>query len=162
MRIQTFRGESSASDVGALVCDLIMLGVFVWNQIRYGMNMLFLIIPLALLGIYLLLFCVLPEQYHFSEALIEVRHTFRKTVSIPYDAVFNYEAASRDSFINLLQKNRVKIYYFQNKKKKVMICMPRDVASFVETLKWNCPEFYEEPNEKSKLEVFFNSNNQDS
>ena len=105
----TLPGESSLLDKGALTCDLVMLGIFLWNQIRYGMDMLFLIIPLVLLGIYLLLFCVYPEEYFFTDAGLEVHHKFRKMVVIPYDAVFNYEASSHDSFINILQNNKVKV-----------------------------------------------------
>lgn len=149
------QGESSFLDKGAFVCDLVMLGVFLWNQIRYGMDMLFLIIPLALLGTYLLLFCVYPEEYRFTDAGLEVHHKFRKMVVIPYDAVFNYEASSHDSFINILQNNKVKVYYTQEKQKKMIQCLPGDVESFVEALKWNCAEFHEDEQEKSKLEVFF-------
>ena len=157
VQLRTFRGESSNSDKGALICDLVMLCIFLWNQIRYGMNMLFLIIPLALLGVYLALYCVWPEEYCFTERSLTVRHKFRKSMEIPYEAVFNYEASSKDSFINIHQSNRVKIYYTKEKKKKAILCMPKDVASFVDTLKWNCPEFHEDPKEKSKLDVFFDS-----
>lgn len=150
-------GESSHLDKGTLACDLIMLGIFLWNQICYGMDMMFLIIPLALLGTYLLLFCVYPEEYCFADTGLEVHHKFRKTVVIPYDAVFNYEASSHDSFINILQSNKVKVYYAQARQKRMIQCLPRDVESFVEALKWNCAEFHEDKQEKSKLEVFFNN-----
>ena len=151
-------GESSGLDKGALVCDLLMLGIFLWNQIRYGMDMLFLIIPLTLVGAYLLLFCVFAETYCFAETALEIQHRFRKTVAIPYDCVFNFEASAHDSFINILQSNKVKVYYTQGKGKKTIVCMPRDVETFVETLKWNCAEFHEDHKDVSKLEVFFNHN----
>ena len=148
-------GEAGHAEKGALACDLIMLGIFVWNQIAYGIDMMFLIIPLALLAVYFVMFGLVAEEYRFAEAALEIQHRFRKTVVIPYDAVFNFEASARDSFINIVQSNKVKVYHAQGTQKKMTMCTPKDVATFVETLKWNCPEFHEEPQEKSKLEVFF-------
>lgn len=153
----TLPGESSAADKGALACTIIMLGIFIWNQIVYGMDMLICIIPLALLAVYFVLFGLFAEEYCFAETALEIRHRFRKTVEIPYGAVFNLEASARDSFINIVQSNKVKVYHLQGKKRRMTLCTPRDVATFVETLKWNCPEFHEENQEKSKLEVFFSN-----
>ena len=118
--------------------------------------MLFLIIPLALLGAYLLFFCVLPEKYCFTQSSLEIRHKAKKTVVIPYESVFNYEATAKDSFINIFQSNRVRVYY-ETQKKKVAVCMPVDVATFVETLKWNCPEFFDDQQVKTKLESLFDT-----
>ena len=154
-RIQSFVGESGGFDKGALACDVIMLAIFLWIQTVYQMDMLFLIIPLVLLGVYLVLFGVLPETYMFTEDSLEVQHKFQKTIRISYDSVFNYDESVKDSFINIFQSNRVKVYYMIGRKKKVILCTPKDVSSFVETLKWNCPEFYDNLKEKSSLEVFF-------
>lgn len=154
----TLSGESSNIDKGALVCDLIMLGVFIWNQIFYEMDMLFLIIPLVLVGIYLVLFCIMTDEYCFTESSLEIRHRYRRTVLITYDSVFNFDASAHDSFINILQSNKVKVYYTESKKKRMILCRPKDVASFVEALKQNCPEFSEEKREKTKLDVFLNKN----
>jgi len=156
IRTATLQGGYNGFDTGALVCDLVMLGICVWNHVCYGLNMLFLIIPLVLIAVYLILFCMLIEEYHFTEASLEIRHKIRRTVVIPYKSVFNYESSARDSFINIHQSNRVKVYYMRVGKKKVIHCMPRDVSTFVEILKWNCPEFHEDVIAKSKLEVFFN------
>ena len=155
VRKQTFSGESNSMDWIALICDLVMLGIFVWAQLWYHMNMLFLIIPLLLLGIYLISFCVFVEEYRFTEEALEIRHKMRKTVTVSYDSVFNYESGARDSFINIFQSNRVKIYHECKGKKSVTVCAPRDVASFVEVLRWNCPEFHDDSKEKSNLDVFF-------
>ena len=146
-------GEASGMDKSALICDLVMLGIFVWNQLRYGMNMLFAIIPLAVIGVYLLLFGVLPETYCFTQTALEIRHKVRRTQLIAYEEVFNYEASSKDTFININQHNVVKIYYMAGKKKRVVSCRPCDVETFVEILKANCPEF-DVPSQPSCLDVF--------
>lgn len=155
----TIRGEASGIDKGALVCDLIMLGILLWNQLRYGMNMLFLIIPLALIGVYLVLFGMVAETYCFTKNSLEIRHKFRKTVEIPYETVFNYESSTRDSFINITQRNLVKVYHTVGTKKKLAVCRPCDVESFVNALRTNCSEFHEEPR-KSRLDVFFEHQHQ--
>lgn len=157
--MQMIKGESGNTEKAALVCDIIMLAVFLWNQIRYGLNMLYLIIPLTLIGLYLFIFCVVPEEYRFDENSIKICHRFRKTVEISYQAVFNYEAAKKDSFINIGNSNKVKLYYQVDGKKKAVICRPRDVESFVDLVKTNCPEFNEDSDKKSRIEVFFENNN---
>ena len=149
----TIRGQASGTDKAALVCDVIMLAVFLWNQIRYGMDMLFLIIPLALIGMIIVVFGIIPERYCFTETSLEIAHRFRKKLNIPYDAVFNYEAAGRDSFINITQHNMVKVYYTAGGKKRVSVCRPCDVETFVDALKNNCVEFHTE--RSSGLDVFF-------
>ncbi len=157
--MQTIKGESGNTEKAALVCDIIMLSVFLWNQIRYGLNMLYLIIPLTLIGLYLFFFCIVPEEYCFDESSIKICHKFREAVEIPYQTVFNYEAAKKDSFINIGNSNKVKLYYQVDEKKKAVICRPRDVESFVNLLKSNCPEFHEDSDKKSRIEVFFDNNN---
>lgn len=152
----TVLGRVGGVDQFALVCDVIMIGIFLWNQLYYKMNMLFLIIPLVLVGIYLVMFGMVVEQYCFLDCSLEIRHTFKKTVRISYASVFNYEATSRDFFINIFQSNKVKVYYQQGRHKKVALCLPTDVMTFVETLRWNCPEFHDDTKEESKLDVFFN------
>ena len=159
VRTLTLIGESSTFDKGAFICDVIMIGVFLWTQLFYQMNLLFLIIPLSLIGIYLVLFCVLPEKYHFEEDALEIHHKFRKTVKIVYASVFNYDSTVKDSFINIFQSNTVKVYYSVNTKKRVTLCTPKDVSTFVETLKWNCPEFREDSTKQNSLEVFFQKRN---
>lgn len=147
-------GEVSRSEIGALVCDVLLLCIFLYNQIFYGLDMWFAILPLLAIGIYLVLFGAIPEQYRFAESSLEVWHLGFKIADIPYEAVFNCEAKSRDNFINLLQDNKVKVYYTAGKTKKVTTCRPRDVAAFETELKNRCPEFKED-GLKSKLEVFF-------
>jgi len=154
IREVSFPGEASMVDKAAFICDLIMLGIFICNQMLYGMNMLFLIIPLVLVGLYLLLFCVISEEYCFTYESLEIRHRLKKTVTIPYDSVFNYEASVRDTFINITQSNKVKVYHESLGKKRCTLCTPKDVTSFVDVLKKNCPEFHEESKETSALEVF--------
>lgn len=152
----TLKGESAAGDWGALVCDGIMLAVFLWNQLYYGMNMLFLILPLAAIGVYLILFGVLPEYYSFGQSGLVIAHRFRKEKQIPYECVFNYEDSRHDGFINILQNNGVKVYYYTPKgKKAVAMCRPRDVDTFVEMLKEKCPEFHSDDSANTRLSVFF-------
>ena len=148
-------GETNAADKGVLFCDLLMIGIFTWNQLRYGMDMLFLIIPLALIGVWIAVFALIPEDYRFAESDLEIIHKFQKTQKISYERVFNYDAKSRDSFINILRRNTVKVYYYTSKeKKRVVICHPRDVETFVEALRERCPEFHKEEH-NSSLQVFF-------
>ena len=155
----TLVGETNVADKGVLFCDLLMIGMFTWNQLRYGMDMLFLIIPLVLIGIWIAIFGLIPESYRFADLTLNVVHKFRKTLQIPYEKVFNYEATSHDTFINILRRNTVKVYYYTAAgKKRVALCSPRDVETFVEVLRAKCPEFYEEePN--SSLKVFFDHRN---
>lgn len=157
-RLLTIHGETSSADKGALVCDLLMIGIFTWNQIRYGMNMLFFIVPLVLIGLWLASFALIPEIYHFTASALEITHKFRKAVKIPYEWVFNYEASVHDSFVNILHRNTVKIYYTEDGKKRMVLCRPRDAEAFVDALKANCPEFCVEGSD-SKLQVFFDYRN---
>lgn len=149
----TIPGRVSKGDLGALICDGVMLVILLWNQLYYKMNMLFLILPLFLVAVYLGAYELTPETYFFAEDALEITHLIRKKVRICYDAVFNYEASTRDFFMNLRQSNWVKVYYMAGKKKKVALCRPRDPELFVEALRRNCPEF--EMQEETKLEVFF-------
>jgi len=151
----TIRGESGKAEKGALICDGVMLAVFLWTHIRHGLDMLPLIVPLALIGIYLAMFGVIPETYCFTETALRITHRFRKDFEIPYDAVFNLEASAHDSFIRISYENKVKVYYMVGKKKRLVMCKPCDVDSFVEALKANCPEFHDDEQEESRLEVFF-------
>ena len=155
----TIRGEANGMDKGALVCDVIMLAILLWNQLRYGMDMLFLIIPLALIAVYLVLFGMVPDTYCFTKDSLEIVHRFRKKVKIPYETVFNYESSARDSFVNITQRNLVKVYHTVGTKKKLTACRPCDVESFVDALRTNCSEFHEEPR-KSRLDVFFEHHNE--
>lgn len=148
------RGEADRGDLGTLICDALLLGVFFYNQIFYGLDMWFVILPLLAIGLYLVFFGIIPDQYHFTETALEVRHLFCKTVSIPYVAVFNLEAKERDNFVNLLQENKVKVYYAVGNAKKLTVCKPRDVYAFVQELKKRCPEF-DEDGQESKLKPFF-------
>ncbi len=152
-RILTLPGETNKGDIGVLTCDGIMLAILLWNQLYHKMNMLFLIVPLILVAVYLVVFELIPETYCFAEDGLQITHPVRKTIRIAYDEVFNYEASTRDSFMNLLQSNCVKVYYLAGKRKQTALCRPRDPERFVEALRQNCPEF--EMQENSKLEVFF-------
>lgn len=149
-------GEASRADLGALVCDIIMLVIFLWNHIYYKMNMLFLIVVLVFVGIYISIFGIVPERYCFSANALEITHRFRKKICIPYEAVFNYDASARDTFVNLLQSNTVKVYYTAGTKKKLMVCRPRDAELFTELLRAKCPEFQPEPGKHTGVEVFIN------
>ena len=155
-------GESSHADQGALICDVLMLVIFLWNQLYYGLDMLFLIIPLALIGIYLGVFCVITETYCFTETALEIRHPIRKTVRIPYDTVFNFDATAHDAFMNLLQSNKVKLYHTVGQRKRLTICRPRDIMTFTDALKQKCPEFHAEDSKPNRLEIFFADKNKES
>lgn len=153
------KGESSGSDKLALICDVLMLGILLWNQLYYGMDMLFLIIPLGLIGIYLLLFCTTPESYRFADSSLEIVHPLRKTVRIPYDTVFNFDMTAHDSFINITQGNKIKLYHTVGKTKRLTICRPHDIITFADMLKQNCPEFHAEEPKTNRLDVFFENKN---
>lgn len=151
----TMNGEAGRAEIGALVCDGLMLGMFLYNQFAYGLDMLFLIFPLFLIGLYLLVLCVFPEKYRFTETALEIQGAFSKTVRIPYESVFNLDARYRDGFVNLLQENKAKVYYTAGKSKRLTVCRPKNARVFAEELKKRCPEF-DVQGQKSNLEVFFN------
>ena len=148
------KGEVGRLEIVAAVCDVFMLSIFLYNQIFYGINMLFLIIPLIVIGLYLLFFGIIPEKYRFTDTSLEIWRISNKTATIFYDQVFNLEVTARDGFVNLLQDNKVKIYHTAGKSKRSTICKPRDVDNFAKELKKRCPEFAED-GQNSKLEVFF-------
>ena len=149
------RGEAERSVIGALVCDAVLLGILLWDQIFYGMNMWFAIIPLLVIFLYLAYICFFPEEYCFTETSLEVRRLFCKTACIAYDGVFGLETKSRDRFVNLMQDNKVKVYYTSGSKKKMVICRPRDVYAFAEEMKKRCPELSEEEKPITGLDVFW-------
>lgn len=147
-------GETSFSDKGVFVCDLLLLGVFIWNQFIYKMDMILLIIPLLLIAIWIAVFALTPENYCFTDSSLEITHKFRKTLQISYENVFNYDASTRDKFLNILQKNEVKVYYYTaTGNKRAVLCSPKNVGAFIEMLWEKCPEFYDE--EHNNLQVFF-------
>ena len=78
VQLRSFPGEVSGAEVGALACDLVMLGIFLWDQIVHRMDMLFAIIPLLLIGLWLLFFGVFPETYRFAEDGLQITHKFKK------------------------------------------------------------------------------------
>ena len=151
-----FRGKPSSAEKASLVCDVFILLIFLWDQLRYGMDMLALIVPLFAIGVFLAFSIAFPEEYSFTEDMLEIGKKWHAPIKIPYESVFNYESVSHDSFINLLMENKVKVYFTDRGKKKVKTCLLGDVDSFVEALRTRCPEFQEE--QKSKLEVFFTGN----
>ena len=148
------KGEVGRAEIGALVCDVLLLGAFVYNQVFYGLDMWFLILPLLIIGVCLVVFEIIPERYHLTETSLEVWHLTKRIAHISYESVFNLEVIARDGFINLLQENKVKVYHNAGKSKKLTICKPSDVYTFTEELKKRCPEF-DDNMQNSKLEVFF-------
>ena len=152
------KGESGFAEKVSFACDVFILAILLWDQIRYGLNMLYLIIPLIIIGAYLFFFCVIPEEYIFSNESLVINHIIRKPVKIMYDSVFNYEASKRDGFINIWQSNRVTLYYQKANSKMAVVCRPCDVETFVELIKTNCKEFQETIIGHSQIEVFFDDN----
>ena len=134
-----------------------MLMVFIWDQLKYDIDMVYLIVILGCLEVYLFLFCVLPEKYCFCAKEIEIRHVFRRKKMIQYESVFNYEASIKDSLINITENNTVKLYYQVENRKYAVICRPIDVADFVEIVRKKCPEFCTEHDINSRLNVFINN-----
>lgn len=142
------------AETGALVCDVFLLCMFFYNQIFHGLNMWFVIVPLLIIGLYLTFFGIIPEKYHFTDNSIEVWQLGRKSAAVSYESVFDYEATVRDNFINLLQENKVKIYYTSGKTKKMTICKPHNVHIFVEELKKRCIQLSKDTHD-GNLKVFF-------
>ena len=152
------RGETVFAEKGALVCALFMLMLFLWNQFRYGMNMMIFIIPLTLMCLYLVIVCTVPEYYCFTESELEIRRRWGVIRRISYHSVFNLESSVHDSSINLLQGNKVKLYYLNNGRKTLSVCRPVDVETFTDILRERCAEFNEDTENNSRLEVFFKNN----
>ncbi|MBR6530656.1 MAG: hypothetical protein IKT43_04500 [Clostridia bacterium] len=153
-RSVTLRSKASFSETFAFACSLFLFCMFLYNQLVYGMDMLLLIVFTGVLSAAIFLFCLLSEEYRFGEHALEVVCRFRKTQVILYADMFNYEADLRDSFLNLLQSDSVKVYYTKNGKKRFVLCRPREGLLFVEALKANCPEFFDE-DVASTIDVLF-------
>ncbi len=148
------RGKIRPTDLVAFYCDLFMLVLLIWTQIKYGLQLLFLILPLLSIGIYLALFCLIPESYAFEIDALMIRHPFRKQKAISYTAVFNYEYAVSERFSRIKGNAQGKVYYTANGKNKMAVCLPEDGNRFSEAIYCNCPVFQEENGEKSRLETF--------
>ena len=150
----TFYGQVNRTETVAFVCDVFLLAMFLMDQFIYGLNMGVLILPLTLIGLYLLFFGALPERYVFTKETLEIWNIACKTASIPYQNVFNLDITRKDGFVNVIRQNKVKVYYTTGKKKKLIICNPRVVDDFSDELKKRCPEF-EVDWKNSNLKVFF-------
>ena len=148
-------GQINRIETAALVCDVLLLCVFVVDQVFFSLNMWLLILLLLIIGLYLFLFGLFPERYIFTPEALEIRNLIYKSGSIPYNDVFNLEITRRDRLINLVQQNKIKVYYYTTgNNKKLVICRPRDVDSFSEEMRKRCPEFDDDWQESS-LNVFF-------
>ncbi len=150
----TLYSQVNRTDTAALICDVFLLCVFIIDQIFYGLDMWFVILPLVLIGLYLLLFGVFPEKYIFTRESLDICNLVYKTASIPYKNVFNMEATGKDGFVNLLRQNKVKVYYTSGNSKKLSVCRPRNVDEFTDKLKKRCHEF-DDDWQDTDLKVFF-------
>ena len=59
LHAQIIKGEAANTDKAALGCDMLVLAIIAWDQIRYGMNMLYLIPAEKPLSSLFFLFCSL-------------------------------------------------------------------------------------------------------
>ncbi len=142
-----FPGVSGPGERWAVGCDIVMLILFTYTWIRYDMpDMLVLILPLWLCGVYLVMFWLVPSLYVCTDTALEIRHRFRRTQAVPYDSVFNISSTSRDSRLNITSSNKVTVYYEKGPKARrtACICTPADVQQFTAELKRRCPAFQDE------------------
>lgn len=151
----TIRGEAPASEKAALCCTVFLIAISLWNHLHYGFNMLFLLLPLLLIGAYLVFDTFFPEEYFFGEEGLEIRQKIHKPVKIPYNGVFHLESTKRDSFFNLTERNIVRLYYSVSEKDRSVICRPVSVEPFVDAIRERCPAFRKEQEKRTQLEVFF-------
>lgn len=153
--VPTFRSRPEPLCVFALICHLVLLAMFLWNQLVWGLNMLPLILILSAFALLTLLF-LLPQTMRFESDALVITRFAAKRVSVPYDAVFNCDATIKDSFLNAAFSNSVKIYYYTEKNKKsALLLRPERAELFVDELKRRCKEFWEETNKESAVDVFF-------
>lgn len=144
-RENEFIGIVSGGDIAVEVgCGLLIL-MFAYTWIRYGLNMLFIIVPLALCAAYLGMYTLTPQLYRFEADNLTILHRFSRTQHIPYDSVFNMEYKKHDNMMNVTSENAVKLYCEKpgNKRKRTVVCNPRDVDGFVSAVKQHCPEFFD-------------------
>lgn len=147
-----FHGVTGFIDKISFACSTFALAIFLYDQFSANINMWLLIIPMALIEAYLLLFCLLPEDYCFTSESLEIRHRFRKVMSIPYDSIFDSDSERRDSSLNITQSNGVKVYFETGNKKRVKLCRLREVDLFVELLQEKCSVLKEELESKTEIE----------
>lgn len=147
-----FHGVAGSIDKVAFVCNTFVLVIFLYDQFFANMNMWMLIIPMALIEVYLLLFCLLPEDYCFTAESLEIHHRCRKTMIIPYSSIFDSDSERKDTSLNITKSNSVKVYYASGNKKRVKICRLKEVDLFVELLQEKCSVLKEEFESKTEIE----------
>ena len=153
--VPTFRSRPEPLCVFALICHLVLLAMFLWNQLVWGLNMLPLILILSAFALLTLLF-LLPQTMRFESDALCITQFAAKKVRVPYDAVFNCDAKLKDSFLNAAYSSTVKVYYRNERNKKsALLLRPERAELFVDELKRRCKEFWEETNKESAVDVFF-------
>ena len=130
-----FKEKTQRSATFALGCTVVMLGIFLWVQLVYNLDMLFAIIPLNIVGICIYLFCMVPHEYVFSNTCLEIQHKFFKPLRIPYELIYDYELNIKDNFLNITADDGIKVYYEVGKKYKFVSCYPENSLAFAEELK---------------------------
>lgn len=148
-------GKADNRDILVLACDHFILGVFLWDQLRYGMDMLFIIIPLAAIAVYLIWNVLEPEQYCFTDTKLEIRQSLRHPTIILYENVFNMDVTKHDDFVNISRDDTVKLYYTKGKRKTTIICRPTETDRFIELIRTNCSVFHLDTFPKSDLDILF-------
>lgn len=147
-----FRGVAGSIDKIAFACCTFVIVIFLYDQLFANMNMWLFIIPMALIEAYLLLFCLIPEEYCFTSESLEIHHRFRKTMVIPYGLIFNSDSERNDTSLNITKSSNVKVYYASGNKKRVKICRLKEVDLFVELLQEKCSVLKKELESKTEIE----------
>ncbi len=156
------KGRIATSDILAFICDVVMLGLLLWIQFRHGLEMMFLIIPLLLIGLFFLFFPLTPEQYVFTNVSLEIVHRFRRREEIFYESVFNIESRKSNGLLDAFNSSAVMVYHNSKGKKRSTLCRPTDVDTFREAIYANCPVFHSGERTKSLLESFLEAQNTSS
>lgn len=155
-KIMMIKGKVQAWDILVVCCDIVMLVLFLWIHVIYQFDMLFVIIPLIILGGYFGFYCLVPYEYIFNTECLEIRHRFYKAQLIPYVSVYEYEMRTKDGFLHVTENNQVKLYYQEKKKYRFVRCNPGDIEMFVTLLKKRCEKLHSKKETKTRLEKLIN------
>lgn len=141
--LEFFKGKSGLFEKIALICNSFLCVLFLYDTIFSEIRLLFVLIPIIIIEAYIIIFCILPDKYCFTNDHIEILHFLKKTIKIDYVDVFNMDAEIKDNFINITKNNEIRIYYTNKSKKRSIVFKTKESIKFVDAIKKYCPVFKE-------------------
>lgn len=146
------KGAVPISGIVGLCCTVTMIAVFLVIQTFYHDDMTFIVLPLIAIGLLIIYFCLIPFEYVFGPEQLEIRQKLHPTQKLSYDDVYYLESKSQDRFLNITTDNEIKVYYKKGRGRRLTICNPKDVDTFVSELKKHCAALHEQCEARTELE----------